>query len=723
MWILDVHSRGSSSVRYYLTAGSYTLGRKDGCNIHIGGGGSAAADASISRLHATLHVMAVQAKWLEAVDHVPDCFVSDHSRHGTFVNNDRIASHEVQRMIGAGDIVRLGLDATVTLQYAPFILAASPRLTSFEYREVHSIACRLGAAMCPPTSQGEWHRKGSSAAAFLYVCNSIHEDDEALLFGLLYRYTLVTPEYLSALADLLRGTPHLPMARWPQPRGVPASMCRSLSDRHYFRPAPTFHDGDEFARDVPPQEPTYMFRTLRLLCLDDALWHKYHVLLAAGGGRMIKGRMQGRLVHDASGAVESSALPLESMVSEKADAHGFGTFVLVSSSDFRSLADLLEAHRQHDRDVLRQELEQPTKTPSTSASLLPQYFSLWEQGLRVIDEENIHAALYANDAAKEFHVSAPGVLCRAVMDDLPEAEANDSNATEDGILPYRPADAGCCAPSQRNTSPVRVCSAQQLSNHRADRPSKEATVASMLPRQLMIDSAPRASTSSAVDLYANWKETAKAHAVRNVSPTRRGPLPPSNVAQLRAPPVAAAVHVSPLRHRSPERAASSALGALAQDARVASPTRRGSALFRAPVSYAAIGAHNDQHLLDLCAAFEHDALARIAADTESACGAILRAGYVDGPCLAIIQDATATFTTFLKALSDAEKALPTALSTTTRRAAFRLREKIDTIQRAIRATHRAVGIATPAAMPSPRRYSSPSRPQSPSRRVQPPRAA
>ena len=69
----------------------------------------------------------------------------------------------------------------------------------------------------------------------------------------------------------------------------------------------------------------------------------------------------------------------------------------------------------------------------------------------------------------------------------------------------------------------------------------------------------------------------------------------------------------------------------------------------------------------------------------------------------------------LNQIFDAEKSLASSvLSSMTRRTAFRLREKIDTIQRAIRASHRAIGIPLENAMPSPRRgYSSPTaRPQS-----------
>ncbi|CUE79868.1 Hypothetical protein, putative [Bodo saltans] len=673
MWILDFQVRGIST-RYFLTAGSYSVGRKDGCSIQLSG---LSNDASISRLHATLHVMAIQARALPMLDHVPECFVCDHSRHGTFVNNDRIASHEVQRAIGVGDILRLGLDVTVSLQYAPFIIAASPRLSSFEFREVHSLASRLGATLCQPLSQAEWHSKGTSPTAFFYVCNSIHDDDDALMFGLLFRFTLVTPEYLSALADLLRGTPHLQMARWPQPRSVPASTCRSLSDRQYFRPAPTFYDGGEFASGVAPQDPTFMFRSLKFICLDESMYRKYHLVITAGGGIAIQGRFQEYRLHDAS-----NSLPLDAIVQEKSNAHGFGTYLLVSGEQFRALADVLEAHRQHDRELLRRELTQPTISPGATDHLLSYYFCLWEQGMRVVDEENIHAALYANDCAKEFGANAPGILCKSAMDELPEAEANDSNATDDGILPYRPSNI------HRNTSsPIRVCGAQQLSNHR---PSIPIPAAAHTPRSL--ETAP-------VDLYANWKEAAQLQ--RRVSPTRRGPLPPSNITQLRASSTS-----SPSRLQQLTKAASTAT---VSQARATSPTRRGSALFKAPVSFLVAGAQNDRHLLDLCTTFEHGTLARIATDTESACGAILKSGYVDGPCLAVIKDAMSTFEAFLNALSAAEKVLPSALSTTTRRAVFRLREKIETIQRAIRATHRAVGIVG-RTMPSPRRYSSPPRP-------------
>lgn len=254
-------------------------------------------------------------------------------------------------------------------------------------------------------------------------------------------------------------------------------------------------------------------------------------------------------------------------------------------------------------------------------------------------------------------------------------------------------------------------------------------------------------------MYANWKQTAQAAHARATSPTRRGPPPPASttlLAQQQQRSAATTVttsraaatattqsshsYVSPLRNRSPDLTRRSSLitaaththanGTVAQAAtalagvaastssRAGSPTRRGSVLFK-PVART-IGCSSDQQLLDLCNAFEQGALARIAIDTETACERILVAGYVDGPCLATIRDATETFDAFLKALSDAEKSFTSSvLSSGTRRTAFRLREKIDTIQRAIRASHRAVGIAVPNAMPSPRRYSSPTaRPQS-----------
>lgn len=717
MWILDIVVDGETR-RYFLIAGTYTIGRKEECSICVAPLSSGGAEAnnsngsdsmlSVSRTHATLNVMHVMAQYSTVMDHVPEVLLSDQSKHGTFVNNCRIEAHEVHRKISSGDVLRFGQKVKAFISYSPIVVGMSPSLSSFEQREVHSMVCRIGGILVDPMPQEELYSASIPVLGFMFCTEQVNGELPSL-FAMLYGYTLVTPAYLTLLADILRGSPALSMKRWPQPRAFDAMRSRHLADRVYFRPEPSFYEGEQFCASAP-RSSNHIFRTCKFIVLDNELVRKYQSIVAAGGGKVFQCTLQSALEWCRREVAGIAGPPLAGFLATHADAEGFGTFVLISSVHFEIISHSLTAGDVADRDELRRR-----------GDILCAYFQLWECGLSLVDVENIHAALYTNDPSSQLQALSPGVLSKRAMDALPEEDDADSNATEEGIAPYSGTSSRAAPPlalatgDHHSNSRIVVCAPEQLACSRATRRHAEsdsaATTAGTVAPVVLPADVPRC--ASATGLMQEWQAlkrdaqggqtSAKLHwsgGATRVPPPQPSIRPlASNITPTNAHAAAPSSHpsvVSPPRTRyvSPTRSSGQAVGvSTLQALHVTSPLRR----YSSPLSRInRPSPRSDDHLFTTCQAFERGPLHQISQQVHQTCQSIMEKGYIDGPAQSILNSSDKTIGEFLSGLHEAECAIShSVLSVDTRRLAHSIREKIDTIQKAIRATYRTIGIPNP----------------------------
>lgn len=716
MWILQFSFHGGAAALYYLISGTYTAGRKrEGCDIALVPDG-AVDDRSVSRLHATFRVMPIMAQHAATATHIPELFVSDHSKHGTYINNVALLGHEEHRVLRPGDVVRFGQRVKCVVNYSPIVVAHSELLTSFQKREVQLLTSRIGGILSQPLAPDTLHAAGVPVFGFFYCTSEITGDDVQSLYAMLYGYTLVSPEYLNHLADVIKGSPTLPMSNWPQPRLLEPMKSRAFADRFYFRPQPTFFGLDEFLLRRQPRDTTHVFRSIRFVSLEPAVTSKYQRLVETAGGKLLEtsaatvAQWFGSTAQQGRRSRDSSALCLMGVVPQLEDGHGFGTFVLCTKPQFLRLSHALTAETAAERNALRKQLEPLSKASEDSFvrrcgddAVVAALLSLWERGASIIDEENIHAALYANDASQQLTPSSPGVLVRDAMDAVLEEDDMDSNATEEGILPYRPSatsgpqlPGSWSSPNRPLDAPsVRPCAAQQLAAaHKPRVRSSEAEC--VTPRN-------EVRAAHTTDLHAVWVTTRKSSTT-----TLDGQVRQSPARQLRSP-----TRVS--SQSTPSNGVGAGLvSSTVRDSRTTSPirsqlrpahTRRSS--FVGPVRP---GPTCDRDLHALCDQFRTLVLPRLCGSVQQCCELVVRRHFVDTQCSATFESATTTFKEFLQALQEAESRLLVGqgLSTDTRRAAHSCRDMIDTVQRAIRASYRAVGIEpTAGRFVSPRRYSSP----------------
>lgn len=437
---------------YHLVAGAtYTVGRKD-CDVLI-----AVSDPSISRSHATISVAAVPAGELSNITFVPDVFVSDSSKHGTFVNGDRVLSIEKARKVGHDDTIVFGRDIKSRLRYTPIVVALSSSLNHHETKDVVTATCKIGGILREPLLHCEFHKERVAPFMFAFCTNEV-TGEEAALTAMLCGYVLVSPRYITDLFSVIRDSCALPMSAFPQPGSFDAMRNRALVDRPYCRPDPTMFGCGEFLLQAP-RDPSSAFRMLHFLFLDESLMNRYKRAIEIGGGYCSATSVDAVLKWNPQ---ESEFLPLQSLVVSR-HSHGKNVFVVVPSAVFS--------------DVMAQVITGTGELTDTTRA----FCKLWAANNKLLHEENIHVAIYCADTASQIMSTSPGVLCRDEMEtDITVDEECDSNATEDGFAspptPKRKIVAETHHPVQIVTEPKPSTSPSDTLSHQKNAQAMEETL-------------------------------------------------------------------------------------------------------------------------------------------------------------------------------------------------------------------------------------------------------
>ena len=288
MWILEIFGRNGYTRQLLLVAGTYTLGRSD-CDVNL------PDDPSLSRHHITLTVIAVGASHLEDIAHVPTLLLSDHSKHGTWVNDSKVLSTADKLLLQPRDVIVLGRSAArIRVHYAPLIVVLSETLSFDETKMTQGYVAKLGGSCLRnevPTIDA-LRAAGVSPLLMAFVAKCVTCEAAAML-SFINRYVLVNVEYIKALHDLVKDELAVTLTSLPRPFNYEAVRDPALTDVPYFRPEPCLFGVEEFATSNIAAA-SQLFRTVHFLFLDHVevqCFHKYgHIIATAGGtASLIKG--------------------------------------------------------------------------------------------------------------------------------------------------------------------------------------------------------------------------------------------------------------------------------------------------------------------------------------------------------------------------------------------------------------------------------------------------
>jgi hypothetical protein len=387
MYILEVNHGGGEIHRHFLLPGqTYTLGRKE-CRILL-----PAAEPSISRHHATI-VVAPMSRF-DSLDPTAqlEVRIEDVSKHGTFVDRERVGKDNT-RFLYPEDRIRLGLRVTARIIPMVLIFGISPDLTDESLDLVLDSAVHIGALVVEDVMPAplQYYERHTNCVGFLYVAEDSFSMDETMMQALGYGYTLVTPSYVAHLVKCLEERDTLMPSEFPVPSS-PSPASLGLRAVHYRRPAQTYFSVTEFLSIGRPIEAT-VFQGHTFLVLDGNLREVYKEVLKLFGGTMefvaADGVAQWRSQHPQSGTY-----PLT-------------TCVLVAEADFRAISEEVM-----ERGGGRGDFDATHNKPQITG-----YLSLYKYGVCLIPEENVHLALYRNDAA-ELNTKATACYLQRTNEDV-----------------------------------------------------------------------------------------------------------------------------------------------------------------------------------------------------------------------------------------------------------------------------------------------------------------
>ncbi|XQJ26044.1 FHA domain containing protein, putative [Leishmania guyanensis] len=387
MYLLEVnHGDGEIHRHFLLPDQTYTLGRKV-CRILL-----PVAEPSISRHHATIFVASMPRYSVLDPSAQLEIRIEDVSKHGTFVNRERIGKDN-SRFLYPEDLIRLGLRVTARIIPVMLVLAISPDLTDASLDLVLDSCVRIGALVVEdsipaPLSYYEAH---TDCIGFLYVAENSFTMEETMMVALGYGYTLVTPHYIANLVRSLEKKDTLMPGEFPSP-SAPLPASQALRSAHYRRPTQTFFSVAEFLSVGRPMAAT-VFCGSKFVLLESALQEVYSGVLRLFGGTVEV------VALDAVGAWcsrQSSPPPLP-----------LTTVVLVGEEDFRSVSD----------EVIKRDGGRGAFPTKHARPVICGYLTMYKCGLCLIPEKNVHLTLYRNDS-KELHAKAKSCFLQRSADDV-----------------------------------------------------------------------------------------------------------------------------------------------------------------------------------------------------------------------------------------------------------------------------------------------------------------
>ncbi|KAG5481955.1 hypothetical protein LSCM1_05667 [Leishmania martiniquensis] len=387
MYILEVNYGDGEIHRHFLLPDqTYTLGRKQ-CRILL-----PASEPSISRHHATIFVSPMPRYSILDPSAQLEVRIEDASKHGTFVDRERIGRYN-SRFLYPEDRIRLGLRITARIIPVVLVLAISPALTDESWDLVVDACVGMGALVVEETIPAplRYYEQHTNCIGFLYVAEDCFRMDETMMAALGYGYTLVTPHYVASLARSLEKKDTLMPGEFPSPSSpLPASLA--LRSVHYRRPAQTFFSVTEFLSTGRPAAAT-VFCGCTFVLLVGTLEETYNEVLRLGGGTV-------EAVAPNAVAAWLSRQPSPPPLPRT-------TIVLVGDGDFRRVADEV-IERGGGRGVFQAKHASPA---------ICGYLTMYKYGVCLIPEENVHLALYRNDA-KELNAKATSRYLQRTTDDM-----------------------------------------------------------------------------------------------------------------------------------------------------------------------------------------------------------------------------------------------------------------------------------------------------------------
>lgn len=533
MWVLEI--RAGIVVRRYLLVGgvSYSIGRKD-CDILL-----PPNDPSISRAHATLTVVPTAAADLVDLASRPSVLLGDCSKHGTFVNKQRLLAVDRKREILEGDEIIFGRTVSASIHFAPAMVAASATLSASERDELTATVCKIGGylSLDAPFSIDDVIKARLSPFVFLYVTKQVNMESSAMM-AMMDRYCLVNALYPQRLYETIRDGCTIDLNSLPQPGGFDAARNALLSKAPYCRPDPSLFDAATF-RTTDHRAHGSTFRLVHFIFLDAALYQHLLPVVRHGGGKatLISTSDAANFVRQerlADGT--QNPLPLRGLVGEIV-SHGLNSYVVLPPLEFD---DILSS-------ISNGESAQRTISASHRA-----YIRLWANELPLVHAENLLLAVYSEDTPSQLSASAPGVLVKQEMTYAADEDDKDSAATEDGILP----SAGLIVPQ-----PIRLVPAEQVFEKPVASPHREIQTSPSTALVLASPPVEQSLLGTSEALYERWsafndrahlRETKQTRELRlrqeritrTISPALSGRTPPA----VRIP-AAAAVMDAPREHR------------------------------------------------------------------------------------------------------------------------------------------------------------------------------
>ncbi|KAG5504168.1 hypothetical protein JIQ42_06000 [Leishmania sp. Namibia] len=387
MYLLEVNFGDGEIHRHFLLPGqTYTLGRKQ-CRILL-----PAAEPSISRHHATIFVAPMPRYSVLDPSAQLEIRIEDVSKHGTFVDRERIGKNN-SRFLYPEDRIRLGLRITARILPVVLVLAISPDLTDESLDLVLDACVHMGALVVEDTIPAplRYYEQHTNCIGFLYVAEDCFRMEETMMAALGYGYTLVTPHYIANLARSLEKKDTLMPGEFPSPSS-PSPASLALRSVHYRRPAQTFLSVTEFLSVGRPTVST-VFCGCTFVLLEGALEETYSEVLRLGGGTVE--------------AVAPDAVAAWRCQQSSSPPFPLTTIVLVGDADFRSVSDEV-IERGGDGSAF------PTKH---ARPVMCGYLTMYKYGVCLIPEENVHLALYRNDA-KELNMKVKSRYLQRATDDV-----------------------------------------------------------------------------------------------------------------------------------------------------------------------------------------------------------------------------------------------------------------------------------------------------------------
>ena len=657
MWILEVLYKGITK-EYHLVGGNeYTIGRKE-CDIVIEN-----ADASVSRTHVRFFVSSVPAGELNSFHYTPEIHISDESKHGTYVNGNRLLKQDARRQVVEGDMIMLGRYVELSLTYVPIVVCPSAELSDTQFKEVQSAVCRIGGLLPEtPIPQQVLQREGISPFMMLFCTNEVTGEPRALL-AMMCRYVLVNVAYLGDIFTFFRDGVGLSLSLLPSPGHFEAMRSPLLADAPYFRPEPAIFKPREFLTH-PLSDPTSTFRGVHFLFLEPELFHKYREVADVGGGAasyapplaILEWHHKQAESFTAAGdspevAIELRAFAFRGIIGGP-HVHGLNLIVVVPTLTFTILMEFLT-----DKINRRQSNLEIDET-------MEAYIALWKEDKLLLHEENLHIGVYTADCASQLQPTSPGVLCRAEMQAAGPHSDTDSDATEDGIQPYMMEER-------------RESSLGQIVCH----PAEQLVAKKTPPKRADSEEKPESAAASPLDLYERWNRF-QADTSKSVS------LASAAVATSRATPRG--------RDRSPVNL--SALRAAASTPpRTKSPVLA-PALIKSPRSAPNRQQTTEERVMILCNSFLSQSLLPMGPKVEAVCTSSVKANYLTAGNRLFLKTSSQRIANFLATLDHTLGDTNTNRFTASNQRVIQdAKARCETIQSAVEATCRHVGSALPMA--------------------------